>query len=99
MATQPLDIEYLIEKDLKKLSELPAVRSIHLLPTERAFAVWIGIHADNRKVRNAIYHFEDEISARYANVLFDFHVIPVPHGRTMEDFVTNAHAVFQRSIA
>jgi hypothetical protein len=99
MATAPLATEYVIARELKALSEVPAVGSIHVLPTQNAFAVWIGISSDNREVRNAIYHFEDDISERYTHVLFDFHVIPVPPGRKMEDFITDAQPLFQRSIA
>jgi hypothetical protein len=99
MATAPLDIEYLVTRDLKALAALPAVGSVHVLQTPAAFLVWIGISSDNREVRDAIYLFEDGISERHADIMFDFHVIPVPHGRKMEDFVTNAQPVFQRSIA
>ena len=100
MATAHLPIGYSIENELKDhLAQLPAVGSIHVFSTGRVFGVWIGISADNRAVRDAIYDFEDQISERYADVPFDFHVIPVPRGRKMEDFITDAQPIFQRSIA
>jgi hypothetical protein len=100
MATAQLPIEYSIETDLKDhLAKLSGVGSVHVFSAGRVFGVWIGISEDNRTVRNAIYDVEDQISERYADVPFDFHVIPVPHGRKMEDFITDAHPIFQRSIA
>jgi hypothetical protein len=81
------------------LSVMPAVLSVHTLKTERALSVWVGIKPDDAKVREAVYRFEDEIAGRYTDVLFDFHVIPVPAGRKVEDYISNAHPIFQRLVA
>jgi hypothetical protein len=81
------------------LSALSAVISVHTLTTENAFSVWVGINKDDAQVREAIYQFEDEIADRYADVLFDFHVIPVPAGRKVEDYISAANPIFQRHVA
>ena len=81
------------------LSGMPAVLSAHILKTERALSVWVGIKPDDAKVRESVYRFEDQIADRYPDVLFDFHVIPVPAGRKVEDYVSNAHSIFQRRVA
>jgi hypothetical protein len=81
------------------LSAMPAVLSVHTLKTERALSVWVGIKPEDTRVRELVYRFEDEIAGRYADVLFDFHVIPVPAGRKVEDYISNIHPIFQRRVA
>jgi hypothetical protein len=100
MATATACPDYAIAAELKAgLSAVSAVISVHTLTTENAFSVWVGIEKDNAQVRESIYRFEDEIADRYADVLFDFHVVPVPAGRKLEDYVSDAHPIFQRRIA
>lgn len=100
MATVTACPDYAIAAELKAgLSRISAIISVHTLVTEKAFSVWVGIKRDEPRVREAIYCFEDEIADRYSDVLFDFHVIPVPTGRKVEDYVSNAHPIFQRQIA
>jgi|SRR5712691_10966942 len=98
--TAPTYPDYEIAAGLKTgLSALSPVISVHTLSTENALSVWVGIKKDDAEVREAIYRFEDEIADRYKDVLFDFHVIPVPAGRKVEDYISNADPIFQRRIA
>jgi hypothetical protein len=101
MATATVCSESVIVEEVKStLSRIPGVLSIHTLLTEQqVFSVWVGIADDLPQARHSVYQFEDEIAARHGDVLFDFHVVPLAHGRKMQDFVSSAHVVFQRSIA
>ena len=97
MATAPACPDYLIAEQLKAgLSTMDAVASVYFLSTDTALSVWVGISEDDDTTRTNIYSFEDEISKRFSQVLFDFHVVPVPAGRRMEDYVSAAHPIFQR---
>lgn len=61
------------------------------------YVVWVGIREDNSTARRAVYHLEDEMSEKFPQVLFDFHVIALPDGKKTQDYVSNAQLVFQRS--
>lgn len=96
MATAPAYPDYLITHELKAgLSAMDAVASVHFLWSDAALSVWVGISEDDT-TRNKIYLFEDDISQRFSQVLFDFHVVPVPAGQRMEDFISAAQPIFQR---
>jgi len=100
MGTVTVSPQEMIAGDLEAgLSAMPAVLSVHTLKTERALSVWVGIKPEDTRVRELVYRFEDEIAGRYADVLFDFHVIPVPAGRKVEDYISNIHPIFQRRVA
>jgi hypothetical protein len=79
------------------LSEFPEVRSVFLHHGEKALQVWVDITEDSREVRDSVYHFEDEVSEKFPMIIFDFHVVPVPVDRRLEDFVSSAQRVFQRT--
>jgi hypothetical protein len=96
IATPATAIEQ-VSKELKRgLAGVQAVRSVHTVQTDLAIAVWIDIAQDDRSIRNAIYDFEDQVSQRFPGLRFDFHVIPVPDGKKMEDFISAAQVVFRR---
>ncbi len=78
------------------LAHMPLVSSVHLLPTETALSVWVGISEDDPAVRKDVYLTEDHIADRFPQVLFDFHVVPIPRGKTMGDFISAANPIFQR---
>ena len=97
MATAPANPDYLITRELKVgLSTMDGVASVHFLWTDAALSVWVGISEDDDATRTNIYRFEDDISQRFSHVPFDFHVVPVPAGRRMEDFISAAQPIFQR---
>ena len=64
---------------------------------DEAYVIWVGIVDDNDDARQAVYRVEDQVSEKFPHVLFDFHVIALPEGRTTQDYVSNAQVVFQRS--
>ena len=97
MAAAPVCPDYPITQELKAgLSAMDAVASVYFLSTDNALSVWVGISEDDDATRTKIYRFEDEISQRFSQVLFDFHVVPVPAGRRMEDYISAAQPIFQR---
>lgn len=82
------------------LSALSAVDSVHFLATESAFSVWVRLQDGyDETARTNVYRFEDQMSERFPNVLFDFHIIAVPAGRRIEEFLSTASPIFQRNIA
>ncbi|MGB0038875.1 MAG: hypothetical protein WA800_13085 [Terriglobales bacterium] len=88
------------EEIAEGLSALSIVGSVHLLQTDRALAVWVGLpEAASETERYRVYEFEDDISGRYPSVLFDFHIVSIPEGRRTEEFLSMAAPIFQRNIA
>lgn len=79
------------------LEHIAQVKSVHFLQCEDALSVWVGLSEDDRTVRKAVYAFEDQISASFPGFLFDFHVVPIPPGQRMEDFISDTQLIFQRS--
>jgi hypothetical protein len=97
MAATPVCPDYRIAQELKAgLSTMDAVASVYFLSTDTALSVWVGVNKDDDATRTSIYRFEDDISQRFSQVLFDFHVVPVPAGRRMEDYISSAQPIFQR---
>lgn len=79
------------------LEPMAQVKSVHFLQCEDALSVWVGLSEDDRAARKAVYAFEDQLSANYPGFLFDFHVVPIPAGQRMEDFISGTQLIFQRS--
>lgn len=84
-------------KLVSALAGVPGVESIHYLETETAFSVWVGISDDNQTARQAVYDFEDMISQVFQEIMFDFHVVALPTGRRIEEFISDTQPVFQRT--
>jgi len=101
MATVLANPHNLITRELARgLSGLPAVDSVHFLATENAFSVWVRLQDGcDETARTNVYRFEDQMSERFPKVLFDFHIIAVPAGRKIEEFLSIASPIFQRNIA
>lgn len=91
----------LITRELARgLSGLTAVDSAHFLAAENALTVWVSLQDGyDEAARSDVYRFEDQISERFPAVLFDFHIIAVPEGRKVEEFLSIASPIFQRNIA
>ena len=91
----------LIARELARgLSGLPAVDSVHFLAAENALTVWVGLqNSCDEAARTDVYRFEDQISERFPAALFDFHIIAVPAGRKIEEFLSLASPIFQRNVA
>jgi len=101
MATALAYPENLIVRELARgLAGLPAVESVHFLPAENALSVWVCLQDGyDETARTNVYRFEDQMSERFPKVLFDFHIVAVPAGRKIEDFLSVASPIFQRDIA
>ncbi len=87
----------LVSQLRQQLSDIPSVESVCFAHGERSFFVWVGIRDDEGPVRTAIYRVEDHLSERYRNISFDFHIIPLPPDRKLQDFISVAQQVFQRA--
>jgi hypothetical protein len=100
MATVPVfDVGAAFVRSLASaLAVVESVRSAHVYQSERAMVVWIDIAQDDEPTRRAVYEIEDRLSDKFGGILIDFHLIPVPTGRKIEDFVT-AECVYQRRLA
>jgi hypothetical protein len=84
----------------KGLSSLAFVESVHVLQTDRALSVWVGLpEGSSETERSKVYAFEDDISERYPSVLFDFHIVSIPQGRKVQEYISIADPFFQRNIA
>lgn len=85
----------------EQLSAIAEVESVRFAPGEKAFFVWVGLREDEPAARRAVYAVEDAMSERFPNVSFDFHIIPLPPGRGLLDFVSasGAQDVFHRIAA
>jgi hypothetical protein len=98
MATVPASpIAYDIAASLATLRQNAHVEAVYTQWCDDMYVVWVGIHGDNKSARKAAYNLEDEVSERFPQVLFDFHVIALPPGRETQEYVSNAQIVFQRS--
>ncbi len=75
------------------LSQVPRVISAFVLRADQVLSVWVAIADDDHVARKNVYKFDDELSERFPQMIFDFHVVPVPPGRKLEDFVSAAERV------
>jgi hypothetical protein len=81
------------------LKALPAVNSAHFLAADDSLTLLVRLQdACDEAARSDVYRFEDQISGLFAKLLFDFHIIAVPAGRKIEDYLSNTTPVFQREI-
>jgi hypothetical protein len=101
MATALASPQDLITRELARgLSGLSAVDSVHFLAAENALSVWVCLQDGyDEAARTNVYRFEDQMSERFPKVLFDFHIVAVPPGRKIEEFLSMASPIFQRNIA
>jgi hypothetical protein len=98
LAFPPLDS--ITDTLARGLKALPAVDSVHVLATDNALTVWVRLQDGcDEAARADVYRFEDQISGLFPKQLFDFHIIAVPAGRRIEDFLSSASPIFQRNFA
>ena len=102
MATAVVNPLNVIANELARgLSSLQFVESVHVLQTERALSVWVGLPEGLSEIdRNKVYSFEDDLSERYGSaVLFDFHIISIPRGRKIQEYISIADQIYDCNIA
>ena len=75
------------------LSKLLSVRSTYFFHRHSALSVWVGIRDHDRSARYAVYEIEDHISQQFPNVRFDFHVIPISPGSSLDAFIATSARV------
>jgi hypothetical protein len=94
----PLDsITHALERGLKAMS---AVDSVHFLPNDKLLTVWICLQDGYDEASRAdVYRFEDQISEQFPTLCFDFHIVAVPAGQKIEDYLSNASPIFRRKTA
>jgi hypothetical protein len=82
----------------RQLCAIDAVVSFHFLFRDNTFSGWFGLcNYDDKDLRHAIYEVEEDIESQFPGVEFDFHLVAVPPGRSIDDFISNANMVFKRS--
>jgi hypothetical protein len=100
MATPATSIDYktITERFESHLKQIDGVISLHYLLRDGLFSTWVGTNRyEDDDVRHAIYAVEDQIESAFPEVRFDSHIIAVPPGRPIEDFISNANLVFKRT--
>lgn len=96
MATVLADPDVAIRSQLDTLSSVFGVQSVQLRRTENVLHVWIGVQEDDEHSRDRVYEFEDSFLKHFQNLPVEFHVVTMPAGRKMQDFISDAETVFQR---
>jgi hypothetical protein len=94
----PLDsVTHALARGLKAL---PAVDSVHYLPNDNLLTVWVCLQDGYDEASRAdVYRFEDQISEQFPMLRFDFHIVAVPAGQKIENYLSNASPIFQRKTA
>jgi hypothetical protein len=95
-ATVSIDRE-IIRELVDRLEEISSVESAYFLDTPDAFSVWVGLSPDDARVRSLVYEIEDALTEQHDHIVFDFHVVALPAGRSLRDFMTSAHPVYHRA--
>ncbi len=86
-----------ISRELSTLQKDKHIEAVYSQWLDNVYVVWVGISEDNPEARQAAYRLEDEVSENFPQVLFDFHVIALPPGKSVRDYVSHAQVIFQRS--
>jgi hypothetical protein len=86
-----------ISAELATLQEDKHIQAVYSQWMDDIYVVWVGIRDDSPTAREAAYRIEDEVSENFPQVLFDFHVIALPEGKSTDDYISNAQVIFQRS--
>lgn len=85
-----------VSAELVSLRQNGSVEAVYFKWLDDTYVVWIGICNDDSSARRAAYQLEDSVSEKFPSVLFDFHVVALPEGKKIQDYVSNAQVVFQR---
>jgi hypothetical protein len=94
-----IDLDCIAAEIKDRLSEVAAVMSVDFLLTQDALCVWVGTSDDESETYRTISRVDDYVSALFRSLTFDFHVLPLPEGRRMEDFVSATQPIFRRTAA
>ena len=100
MATPATSIDHktITERFEARLKKIDGVISLHFSLRDGLFSTWVGTNRfGDEEVLDAIFNVEDQIEGDFPDVRFDFHIIAIPPGRPVEDFISNAGLVFKRT--
>jgi hypothetical protein len=97
MATVLADPDYAINSALTDLSGIGGVLSVKTRWIGNVLNIWIGL-CDGDAARDAVYEFENSFLERFAASAVEFHVLTIPNGRRMEDYVSDARTLYQRAV-
>jgi hypothetical protein len=77
-------------------SDVEGVLSIQTRWLCNVLNVWIGVREDDDIARGFIYDLEDKLLDKFRNISVDFHVVTIPEGRRLEDYISEASTIFSR---
>lgn len=95
MATAPSLPGYAVQSALASLSGIEGVLSVHTRWLDNVLNIWIGVR-DDAGSRDSVYLFEDSFLNKFSELSVEFHVLTIPDGRRIEDFISDAQSVYQR---
>jgi hypothetical protein len=97
--TTEASIDQEISKQMESLlKQVDGVVSLHSLFRDGIFSTWVGTTKySDKEARHSVYSIEDKIEKEFPRIKFDFHLIAVPPGRKIDDFISNATLVFKRT--
>ena len=91
----PIFHELTIEFDALKHD--PHIEAIYSEWVDESYVVWVGIREDSAIARKMVYFLEDQMSEKFPDILFDFHVISLPEGKKTQDYVSRAELIFRNT--
>lgn len=98
MATvRAADPAYNVNAEIEnRLSGIAGVTSVQRRWLDDGLNIWVGVREGDDDSRKMVYEFEDFFLDRFRNIRVDFHVVSIPTGRSLQDYVSDAEIVFQR---
>ncbi len=97
MATTALSTDVEVANELKfRLAKIPAVTSALLLAEQSSLTIFVGLDEDEPAARNLVYDVEDELAVKFPDANVDLHVVAIPEGQRLADYVSNSRCVYQR---
>lgn len=84
-----------------QVSGMPFVVSAAAVHHQQEISLFVGVEEehDSRESRHAVYTLEDQLSERFPQLTFDVHVVLLPPGRKLEEFVSSEPPLFMRDAA
>jgi len=79
------------------LSGIAGVLSVQARWLDEVLNVWIGVREDDDIARGCVYDVEDKLLDRFRNISVDFHVVTIPEGRRLEEYISEASTIFNRT--
>jgi hypothetical protein len=97
MATVLANPDLAVFNELQSLRAVGGVMSVQARWVDQDLNIWVGVRDDDDESRANVYRFENILFDKFPALSFDFHVVSLVAGRKLDDFVSEAKIVFQRS--